>query len=151
MLKIQKYSEREPMSVEEQESVVNFLFRSLEEYGDPKEDINKCINYALNKLYDDRKTGGMVLVATIDEKNVGTVILNETGMGGYIPENILVYIATDPNYRGKGIGKGLMKAAIDSVNGDIALHVEPENPAKGLYESLGFTNKYLEMRFKKTK
>ncbi|HAB28956.1 MAG TPA: GNAT family N-acetyltransferase, partial [Xanthomarina gelatinilytica] len=33
--------------------------------------------------------------------------------------------------------------------GDVALHVEPNNPAIKLYESLGFTNKYLEMRLKK--
>ncbi|KAF2519393.1 GNAT family N-acetyltransferase [Flavobacterium salilacus subsp. salilacus] len=150
MIKIQKYSPKEPMLIEEQENVVNFLFKSLEEYGDPKSDINKCVNYAMNKL-DDRETGGMVLVATLEEKIVGAVILNDTGMGGYIPENILVYIATDANYRGQGIGKKLMREAIDSVNGDIALHVEPENPAKKLYESLGFTNKYLEMRFKQTK
>ena len=138
------------MSIEEQENVVTFLFKSLEEYGDPKNDINKCVNYAMNKL-DNRETGGMALVATLEEKIVGAVILNDTGMGGYIPENILVYIATDPNYRGQGIGKKLMLEAIDSVNGDIALHVEPDNPAKKLYESLGFTNKYLEMRFKQTK
>ncbi len=138
------------MSVEEQENVVNFLFKSLEEYGDPKEDINKCANYAMNKL-DGRETRGMVLAATLEEKIVGAVILNDTGMGGYIPENILVYIATDPNHRGQGIGKKLMREAIDSVSGDIALHVEPDNPAKKLYESLGFTNKYLEMRFKQTK
>ncbi len=151
MIKIQKYSVKEPMSIEEQENVVDFLFRSLEEYGDPKNDINKCINYAMNKLSDDKETSGMVLTATTEGKLVGAVILNDTGMGGYIPENILVYIATDPNYRGQGIGKKLMREAIDSVNGDIALHVEPENPAKKLYESLGFTNKYLEMRFKQTK
>ncbi|AXG72706.1 N-acetyltransferase [Flavobacterium arcticum] len=151
MIKIQKYSVKEPMSIEEQENVVNFLFTSLEEYGDPKNDINKCINYAMNKLSDDRETGGAVIVATIEEKLVGAVILNETGMGGYIPDNILVYIATDANHRGQGIGKKLMREAIDSVNGDIALHVEPNNPAKKLYESLGFTNKYLEMRFKQTK
>lgn len=133
-----------------QNAVVDFLFKSLEEYGDPKQDINKAIDYAQHKLYKDRTTGGNVLVALLDDKIVGAVVLNETGMGGYIPENILVYIATDPNYRGQGIGKKLMREAMDTVKGDIALHVEPENPAKKLYESLGFTNKYLEMRYKKT-
>jgi ribosomal protein S18 acetylase RimI-like enzyme len=33
-----------------------------------------------------------------------------------------------------------------NLRGNIALHVEPDNPAKILYEKLGFTNKYLEMR-----
>jgi len=36
--------------------------------------------------------------------------------------------------------------AIRMAHGAIALHVEPDNPAKKLYERLGFTNKYLEMR-----
>ena len=65
------------------------------------------------------------------------------------PENILVYIAVHSDQRGKGVGKELMKKAINTAKGDIALHVEPENPAKFLYEKLGFTNKYLEMRLKK--
>ncbi|MDX5426634.1 MAG: GNAT family N-acetyltransferase, partial [Bacteroidota bacterium] len=33
--------------------------------------------------------------------------------------------------------------------GNVALHVEPDNPAKYLYENIGFTNKYLEMRYQK--
>jgi ribosomal protein S18 acetylase RimI-like enzyme len=70
-------------------------------------------------------------------------------MGGYIPENILVYIAIHNNYRGKGFGKTLMQKAINHCEGDIALHVEANNPAKFLYEKLGFTNPYLEMRLKK--
>ncbi len=83
------------------------------------------------------------------EKIVGATVINETGMEDYIPENILVYIAVDGSQRGKGIGKKIMQEAMNSVNGSIALHVEPDNPAKKLYEKLGFTNKYLEMRWKK--
>ena len=42
-----------------------------------------------------------------------------------------------------------MKEIIAHTKGDIALHVEANNPAKFLYEKLGFTNPYLEMRLKK--
>jgi len=75
--------------------------------------------------------------------------VNKTGMGGYIPENILVYIATHNEHRGKGIGKELMKKTLDLAEGDVKLHVEHDNPARFLYEKFGFTNKYLEMRYKK--
>lgn len=129
-----------------QQQVVNFLYKSLEQYGDEKTDINKAIDFALNK---NGTTAGNVLVAYGNDSIAGAVVLNETGMGGYIPENILVYIATDPDQRGKGIGMKLMQEAINTTKGDIALHVEPDNPAKRLYEKLGFTNKYLEMRLKK--
>jgi ribosomal protein S18 acetylase RimI-like enzyme len=77
------------------------------------------------------------------------VIINKTNMSGYIPENILVYIAVHAKTRGQGVGKALMQRIIEETEGDIALHVEPENPAKFLYEKFGFTNKYLEMRLKK--
>lgn len=147
MLKIQKYSDGNSMNSKLQSDVSTFLFNSLEQYGDAMEDITKAIEYAMGR---NGRTSGIVLVATIDAIIVGAVVINETGMGGYIPENILVYIATDPQHRGKGIGRQLMEEAINACKGDIALHVEPDNPAKRLYESLGFTNKYLEMRYKKT-
>jgi ribosomal protein S18 acetylase RimI-like enzyme len=76
----------------------------------------------------------------------GAVVMNKTGMESYIPENILVYIATHQAYRGKGLGKQLMQKAIELSEGGIALHVDPDNPARKLYERLGFENKYLEMR-----
>ena len=90
--------------------------------------------------------GGNIIIGLDAGKMVGATILNNTGMGGYIPENILVYIAVDQSQRGKGYGKQLMQHAINNTHGGIALHVEPDNPAKILYEKLGFTNKYLEMR-----
>jgi ribosomal protein S18 acetylase RimI-like enzyme len=42
-----------------------------------------------------------------------------------------------------------MEHIIEATEGDIALHVEPDNPARQLYEKYGFTNKYLEMRLSK--
>jgi ribosomal protein S18 acetylase RimI-like enzyme len=43
----------------------------------------------------------------------------------------------------------LLKKALDKVKGNVALHVEPDNPARFLYEKIGFTSKYVEMRYKR--
>ncbi|MDQ1771703.1 GNAT family N-acetyltransferase [Labilibaculum sp. A4] len=130
----------------EREAIVSFLYTHLDEYGDAKEDIEKAIIYAVK---DEPAGGGFVLVAKENDEIVGAVVINRTGMEGYIPENILVYIAVHESQRGKGLGKGLMKEVIKISNGDIALHVEPENPARFLYEKVGFSSKYVEMRLKK--
>ena len=116
----------------------------LEQYGDPKEQINSCIDYAFSK---NEGMGGFLLAGFDDKKFVGGVIMNKTGMSGYIPDNILVYVAVDSSCRGKGFGKKLCMEALDQAEGDVKLHVEYDNPAKGLYEHIGFTNKYAEMRF----
>ena len=66
------------------------------------------------------------------------------------PNKIIIdHTEVNEGHNGKGFGKKLMQKAIDTAEGNIALHVEPDNPAKGLYEKLGFTNKYLEMRLTK--
>ncbi len=126
------------------DAIASFLFQHLDQFGDKKELILKCLDYVFNP---DR--GGFVVVAHEDGKIAGAVVVNETGMSGYIPENILVYIAVDKAHRGKGLGKSLMQKAMERATGSIALHVEPDNPAKFLYEKLGFTNKYLEMRLQR--
>jgi ribosomal-protein-alanine N-acetyltransferase len=133
-------------NLQERESVIDFLFDNLQEYGDPKADIEKCIDYALKET---TSFGGFILVSYLENEISGVVVVNQTGMKDYIPENILVYIATHKNHRGKGIGKMLMQKTIDEAEGSIALHVEPENPARFLYEKVGFSSKYIEMRLKK--
>lgn len=125
------------------EELVSFLHQHLEQYGDDQASIRKAIQY----IFNDR--GGHVYTQKVDGELSGVVVINKTGMEGYIPENILVYIALNPAFRGKGLGKALMQRAIEQTNGDIALHVEKDNPAKFLYEKLGFTNPYLEMRLRK--
>ena len=133
-------------NLKEKESIIDFLFNHLQEYGDSKSDIERCIDYALKEI---TSFGGFILVSYLENEISGVVVVNQTGMKGYIPENILVYIATHKDHRGEGIGKMLMKKTIDVAEGSIALHVEPDNPARFIYEKVGFSSKYIEMRLKK--
>lgn len=145
-MNIQIYDSFQPMGTLEKRKVVDFLHHHLEEFGDSKEAITKAIDYSLGET---SVVGGFVLVGSVEEKMAGAVVVNRTGMEEYIPENILVYIAVDSSLRGQGIGKKLMNKAIDLAKGNVALHVEPNNPARFLYEKIGFTNKYLEYRLVK--
>lgn len=134
------------LSSKQMDQVADFLHHHLEQYGDEKADILKAIQYSMQ--HNIQSPGGYVITCTHENDYYGAVVVNKTGMSGYIPENILVYIAVHNETRGKGVGKQLMKLALKFADGDVALHVEPDNPAKFLYEKLGFENKYLEMRYK---
>ncbi|MBN1650746.1 MAG: GNAT family N-acetyltransferase [Bacteroidales bacterium] len=146
MIKTKIYNAGIMPNSKEKESIINFLFEHLQEYGDPRPNIEKAINYALKET---PSFGGFIVSSYLGNKMTGAVVVNQTGMKDYIPENILVYIATHKAHRGEGIGKVLMKKSIDLAEGSIALHVEPDNPARHLYEKVGFSSKYIEMRLKK--
>ena len=125
------------------QDLAQFLFTHLERFGDPLDQIEGALDYAQGK---NNKPGGALYCATMDNELVGVVVFLKTGMEGFIPSNILVYIAVDGSKRGAGIGAKLIEFGVSQCSGGVALHVEPDNPAKRLYERLGFMNKYLEMR-----
>jgi len=140
------FDEENKPDEQEKKMLVDFLHDQLEQYGDPKNQIERAIDYSLREF---DSFGGFVMLLKQKERIRAAVVINRTGMDGYIPENILVYIAVDRSNRGEGLGRKLMTQAIAHAEGDIALHVEANNPATKLYEKLGFTNPYLEMRLKK--
>ena len=125
---------------------IDFLYLHLGEFRDSKEDISKAIDYAFST--DDGK-GGFLLLALDKGIIVGEVVVNDSGMSGYIPEHVLVFIAVEKKYRGKGIGKQLLEKVIKECDGDISLHVEYDNPAFDIYKHIGFKSKYAEMRYTK--
>ena len=139
MIETKLYNAAMKPEKDEKKRIVDFLHEHLEEYRDSKPDIEKAIDFALKEV---PSFGGFILLSFEDSEMTGAVVINHTGMSGYIPENILVYIATHKDYRGKGVGQLLMKRSIEMVKGDIALHVEPENPARFLYKKMGFSSKY---------
>lgn len=142
-MKLKTFDAFNKLSTLEAEKVSDFLFEHLDQYGDSKNAIRKAIAYAIKERSG---LGGNVFTLEDQGEIIASVVINKTGMDEYIPENILVYIATHNAYRGKGLGRKIMQYAIQNCKGNIALHVEKDNPAKFLYEKMGFTNPYLEMR-----
>jgi [ribosomal protein S18]-alanine N-acetyltransferase len=131
---------------EQKQQLATWLYEHLGQYGDSLEAIERSMDYAASNA---EGKGGLVITAHHNTTLVACSIVNHTGMGGYIPEDQLVYIAVDKQRRGQGIGQQLLQFTIDQVPGAMALHVEYDNPARFLYQKLGFTNKYAEMRIHK--
>lgn len=146
MIETKVFNETTKPDASTRTAIIDFLYKHLEQFGDAWDDIARAVDYSLKNYESD---GGFVLVSYSGNQMSGVVVVNRTGMKGYIPDNILVYIATHNEMRGQGIGKHLMKETLALAEGDVALHVEPDNPARFLYEKVGFTSKYKEMRYKK--
>lgn len=126
-----------------QQSIVTFLYRELGQYRDPEQDIKACLDYILNP-----ERGGQVFLARDAEKVIlGAVLLAKTNMDLFVPPYLLVYIATAERCRGKGVGTSLLQEVQKTVKAPVALHCEYDNPAKRLYEKMGFKSKYAEMRW----
>jgi GNAT superfamily N-acetyltransferase len=126
------------------EAFVDFLHEHLGQFGDSKSAITKAVDYAFSE--SDGK-GGFLVAAYSGKDLVGAVVINDTGMAEYVPEHLLVYIAVHGDFRSKGLGAEIMEAVFGMCEGNVALHVEYDNPAKRFYERLGMTSKYAEMRY----
>ena len=126
------------------EALGEFLHESLKPYEDPLPGVLDGVDYALT---DDPCRGGFALLAHVDRRLYGALVMLKTGMKGYVPENILLFVAVDPAARGQGIGGRLVRRGVKECEGDVKLHVEHDNPARHLYERCGFSSKYLEMRW----
>ncbi len=121
-----------------------FLHSHLGEFRDPLTDIEEALIYA-------RDQGGFVYTLMGEgEKLLGLSVVLDTKMKRFVPPYFLVYIAVDSSLRGQGFGGKLIEFIQEDLKGGLSLHVEHDNPAKRLYERLGFTSKYAEMRWSHT-
>ena len=120
------------------------LHDMLVPFEDTVPEIKDGLDYALDR---SGSRGGFILAAMEDDRLAGALVMLNTNMSGYVPENLLLYVAVDSELRGKGIGTKLIEKAIERCRGNVKLHVEYDNPAKKLYERIGFVSKYADMRY----
>src|SRR5690606_41292903 len=115
MTEFKTYTEKHTAPDAEIQQIVRFLHDHLDQYGDEKEDIGQSIHSAMGR---SGKPGGLVITAGTPEGLLGAVVLNKTGMGGYLRENILVNIDIYRNTRGTGLVKTLMQPALEQSAGE---------------------------------
>jgi len=121
-----------------------FLHDQMVPWEDRLSDISRGLDYAFS---EQPGCGGLVLLATGDRQLYGAVVILHTGMSGFVPEHLMLFVSVRKDCRGAGLGSRLVLEALSHCPGDVKLHVEYGNPAKRLYERLGFTSPYAEMRF----
>ncbi len=140
------YSAFTGISPWERSAVLRFLSENTEQ-ADPHE-IQEAVEYALKNR---PSFGGFLLTILEDQQIVAAVVANRTGMEGYNPKHLFVYVALVEEYLDDEelVGE-LLHQALRQANGEVALHVKPGHPALKLYEKLGFTAQYLGLRFRRT-
>ncbi|MCA9320338.1 MAG: GNAT family N-acetyltransferase [Planctomycetes bacterium] len=121
-----------------------FFHQTMAPWNDTLEDVGRALDYLFS---DAEGKGGFLILAAVDGRLAAALAMLNTGMEGYVPGHILLFVSVSEAMRGKGLGGQVIKIALDECDGPVKLHVEYDNPAKRLYERLGFTSKYAEMRY----
>ena len=123
--------------------IVNFISKFQIASEDELDNIFRSVDYALSPY---KYQGGFVLLAEDNNSIIGSVVVNRTNMEGYVPKNLMVYFAADPNSAFPELEKELLKKAIQLTSGEIAYHISINSPVINLLEDVGFEKNFFELR-----
>lgn len=126
--------------------IVGFIQQQMGEFSEPRDAVDYAIGYALSAV---RPGKGFIFLCVSGKRILGASVCVQTETHGFIPKNILLYLCVHPEFRGKGLGKGLLRDTLTAGGGDCKIHIQPGNPAAGFFEKMGFEKKYLEYRYSK--
>ena len=125
----------------EKNALVRFLLEHSE--NGSKRGIEEAIEYAIKSK---PSFGGFILVARQGKEIVAAIVANRTGMEGYEPNNIFAFVTQHRELKQEEEMLSLLRKAVSMADGDVALHVKPDNPKMELFKKIGFQNQYLELR-----
>ena len=88
-----------------EEEMITFFHETMKPFEDEPGDIKAALDYMYSK---NGGKGGFLMVSRVNGELGGALLMLNTGMGGYVPENILLFVTIDPKLRGQGIGRRMM-------------------------------------------
>jgi alanine racemase len=128
--------------------IIEFIRQQMGSYSESENTIGYAIGYALSAV---RPGKGFILLCVSEQRIIGVSVCIQTETYGFIPKNILLYLCVHPEFRGKGLGKGLLQDTLAAAGGDLKAHIQPGNPAAGFFKKMGFEKKFMEYRYTKGK
>ncbi len=143
MVKVKIFSEVKKYTPEEQGSIVRFLLDNLDGYEDEADNIVKALDFAAS---EGISFGGFTIVASLEDKIIGVLVLNRTGMKSYMPENKLVYIAVHREHRRLGLGKYLLIRAQNITDGVMSVNIKKSDSTRVFFKKVGFSSEVIELR-----
>jgi len=112
-----------------------------ESFSDPKHEILEAVYNALAR--------GFILLAYEEGELTGIAVVSRVCFETFFPKYHLSYIATKPEFRGRGIGTMLLEKVKEVTGDNFSLHVDVKNTnAIRLYEKIGMKKKYYRMLYR---
>lgn len=141
MTSINKYDAFTGMNPSKKMALVNFLCAVNDIPTDEKNNITQSIDYALR---DMASFGGFIVSLEKEHQFFGAVIVNKSGMGGWLPEHLVVVHGVAPVLAQEEIIALLLKEADKYTRGNIAIVSKVERSNEVLLVSINDNNvKYM--------
>lgn len=147
-LELKLYSPFDKPSFREKNHFVNFLHEHLATDNIDKQCIRKSIDYAMREIM---AIGGFVVALSRNRELLGVCVLNKTGMGGYMPDYVLPYMAVKPDVEDAGdIRRLLLRKSVELCDGDVAYHTIKDCPSSQSFKEQGFNGNRIQLVFSKS-
>ncbi len=141
------YNAFNPIPSFDKQILIEFIHNSYNNHCS-KLSIGRSVAYAIKDrfvLTSSYSHGGVIICAYDKTNIVGALVINKTGLEEFYPENIIMFIATEQNYRLKGIAKKMIGLGREFTNGGITIYIHPNNPNSQFLSKTGFNNRMVQM------
>lgn len=123
------------MSYQKKVALVNFIYDYQENAAALNRSIiTHLIEYALKEV---SSFGGFVVTEETDSELLGVMVVNNTGMEGYMPNNLIVASAFLPNMGKEGSRKRILQKIMHITRGDATLLVKNTHQQETTSNNLG--------------
>jgi len=130
------------IGISKKKAIVGFLSQYSEATWLDKSAINQAVDYAIKEI---PSFGGFIVTAEENHQIIAALIVNKTGMQGYMPQNIAVLNAVLPAYKNSTIIKDIKAKAMVLTRGDIAMVVNNKGVKDMEFQNMAVEAKYKQL------